>query len=334
MKIDNFIRIIDGTLQTSPSIDAFERVVFESGRTLRGDAFIDLHASRQAIQEAITKGAYAIVSTHAFEGTDDEIAWIHVSSIDQMLIRLLRYTITQKSLHLVDASTLHAAWLDAIQTSPKNIKRLKGTLSEHAIELLRAKENEWFCLSDSALCERIAPLALRIEKPLHVKPFVAKGLFLSSFWHQERYWVEHKIPPLFMAEFEALLSFCDAHHIAYSLENLAFTEHFYPQFVTPRLRKKEFGSSDKVLIFETSPHLLKTEILYLEHVLNPKHLCVCLPKGYITSFTCNAMMLHYETPEEIHLLRDMPFQCALVLGNKEAFEPLLTQTFTHQPTLF
>jgi len=334
MKIDNFIRIIDGTLQTSPSIDAFERVVFESGRTLRGDLFIDLYASAQAIHESIAKGAYAIVSTRSFEGVDDEIAWIQVSSIDAMLVKLLRYTVTQKSLHLVHASDLQATWLDAIQTSPKSIKRLKGTLSEHAIELLKAKENEWFCLSDNALCHNIAPLAFSIKKPLHVKPFVAKGLFLSSFWHQERYWNEYKIPPLFMVDFEALLAFCDEHTIAYTLENLAFTEHFYPQFVTPSLRKKEFGASDKVLIFETSAHLLEAEITYLEQTLNPKHLCLCLPKGYVSSFTCKALVLPYQTPEDLHILRDTPFQCALVVGNKDAFEPLLTQAFSHQPTLF
>lgn len=101
MKIDNLVRIIDGTLQTEPSIDAFERITFDASRVLRGDLFIDSNASLQACAEASSKGAYAIVSTLDFKGDDHELAWICVDTIEQALIKLLRYHVAEKTLQCV-----------------------------------------------------------------------------------------------------------------------------------------------------------------------------------------------------------------------------------------
>ena len=41
MKIENCVRIIDWVLQTTPSVDAFERLIGDAHRILRGDCFFD-----------------------------------------------------------------------------------------------------------------------------------------------------------------------------------------------------------------------------------------------------------------------------------------------------
>jgi len=152
-----------------------------------------------------------------------------------------------------------------IQT-PRTIKRLRNDLFAIVKTILGAKEDERFGLSNPALAQQIAPASKKVEITLHVKPTVmAKGLFLSSFWHNERYYADQKIPSLFVEELLCLLDFCDTHAIAYSLEHLGFCEHFYPQFITHALCKKEFGSSDKALIFEPLPALIPSLIAYLKN---------------------------------------------------------------------
>ena len=261
MRIDNCVRILDGILQNTPSIDSFERIVFESPRISRGDCFFDKDGSSEAIAQAIEKGAYAIITTHDFMGDDNEIAWIKVPEIQQALIKLLRYIIAQKSLMCISATPLQASFLKMVQKD-NAIKILKGSLYDYAIEIFKAKEEEIFCFYDATIISLIAPDAKKIE-PLASKPrVVAKGLFIASFSYQEYIWHEQKIPSLFVADFLGVLAFCDKHGITWEYENLFFSEHFYPQFITPSLRKKEFGSSEQVLIFETDESLLEKELIY------------------------------------------------------------------------
>ncbi|WP_041957019.1 hypothetical protein [Sulfurospirillum arsenophilum] len=334
MKIDNFVRIIDGKLRTTPPIDAFASIHLEASRISHGDLFIDTTASRELIHQALEKGAYAIVTTLSFANEDDECAWIEVTSIEQTLIKLLRYTITQKSLTIVLLSPIQEALLEMIQT-PKNIKRLRGNLFAIAKTVLNAKEEERFCLSDHSLAHQIAPVAHKVETSLHVKPtIIAKGLFLSSFWHQDRYFSEQKIPSLFVEELLCLLEFCDTHSIAYSLENLGFCEHFYPQFITHALCKKEFGSSDKALIFEPHASLLPALLAYMQTHIERSHIILALPKNFHRDIPYDGEILLFDTVDELSRLAQKSFQYALILGDKEAYESLFIKTFTTQPSLF
>ncbi|WP_333803553.1 hypothetical protein [Sulfurospirillum sp.] len=334
MKIDNFVRIIDGKLRTTPPIDAFATICLDVSRVSHGDLFIDTTASRDFIHQALEKGAYAIVTTLSFANEDDECAWIEVSSIEQILIKLLRYTITQKSLDITLLSPVQEALLEMIQT-PKNIKRLRGDLYAFARTLLGAKEEERFCLSDTILAAQIAPAANTVPLSLQVKPvIIAKGLFISSFCHHERYFAEQKIPSLFVEELLCLLEFCDAKGIMYSLEHLGFCEHFYPQFITHALCKKEFGSSDKALIFEPLASLLPAMLTSMQACIERAHILLCLPRSFQHTIPYDGEILRFDRIEELAVLSQKSFQYALILGDKEAFEPLFIKTFTTQLSLF
>ncbi len=333
MKIDNLVRIVDGVLQTTPSIDAYENVVFDCDRILRGDLFIDVTHSMDAIGTAIANGAYAILCEHSFEGNDSEIAWIYVTSVEHSLIKLLRYRVAQNGIEVIQASALHAAFLQRLHT-PSSIFFPKGDLYDVAKVLLKLSDGMAVCLEDASLCKHIAPTHSTIEKGLHGN-VSHKGLFLSSFWWKERYYSDIKLPILFWSECADVLHFCEMQSIPYSLETLVFTEHFYPQFVTPSLRKKEFGSSDHVLIFEPCMELLEREIESLQSMLPSQEWCVCLPENApLTNAMALPNCLTYTSVEELRLLFSQSFRYALILGERSAFEALLSEPFISQPTLF
>lgn len=337
MKIENFVRIIDGKLSTTPPIDAFGSICFEMARLSHGDLFIDTQASRESIHQALEKGAYAIVTILPFANEDEECAWIEVSSIEAMLIKLLRFTITQKSLTLLLLSPVQEAFLEMIQIAPKPLKRLKGDIVAITKTILSAKEEERFFLSDEHLTYHIAPLPERIEKSLHVKPMVIqKGLFLSSFIYKERFYADQKIPAIFVEEFIDLLHFCDTHTIAYTLDHLGFSEHFYPQYITHSLAKKEFGASDKVLIFEPSFSLLPLLCTYLASFLRSQHTLLCLPENLHYNFPFEGERLWFKTPNELLMeLSSKSFTYALIIASKELFDPLLPkESHPTQATLF
>jgi ferrochelatase len=333
MKIDNLVRIVDGVLQTTPSIDAFETIAFDCERVGRGDLFIDTTHSMDAIHTAIAKGAYAILSEHPFWGDDKEIAWMHVSSLEQSVIKLLRYRVAQNTLHVIHASPIHRAFLQLIHT-PSSIIFAQGTLFDVAKVILKLNHTTAVCLEDASLCVRIAPSHTTIEKSVSINAS-HKGLFLSSFWWKERYYNDVKLPMLFWSHFTDVLHLCEMQSIPYSLETLSFTEHFYPQFVTPSLRKKEFGSSDHVLIFEPCIELLEQEISTLQTVFPSQDWCVFLPKNVpFTKAIAPQNLFIYTSVEALRLLSSQSFRYALILGERSTFESLLSEPFISQPTLF
>ncbi len=335
MKIANFVRIIDGELRTSPPIDAFATIHLEASRVTHGDLFIDVNNAREQVHEALSRGAYAIVTSLHFHDEDEECAWIEVTSIEQALIKLLRYSITQKSIQLIVLSEIQEALFEMIQTPPKQYKRLRGDLYSMSKVLLNAKENECFYISNHFLANKIAPSAKSVTSVLHVKPIVAKGLFLSSFWHQDSYYSDQKIPSFFVEELLDLLRFCDEEKIAYTLEHLMFCEHFYPQFITHALCKKEFGTSDKVLIFEPSASLFTRALSYMKRHLDGQKLLVCIPQSNRNLFNNHEYeIFFFQDANELIGLNTMVFHYALILGDKESFEVLYPKLFTTQPTLF
>ena len=332
MKIDNLVRIVDGVLQTTPSIDAFEEMLFDSSKISRGDLFIDKDSSRLAIEEATLKGAYVILTLLDFQGNDDEIAWIKVDDMYLSIIKILRFLCTQKSLSLILASPLQASFLNAIQNE-KSIKVLDDSLHHIAKELFKARENEAFCLLDETIISSIFPTFERIEKALHVK-IKSKGLFISSFFDEEQYFHELRISALFVNELVGVMHFCEDKKISYSLETHLCVEHFYPQFITNNIRKKEFGMGEKVLIFEDNEALFKDELAYLQDQVKREHLLLCLPQNLSIDTSFDGEVFYFNEIDECDALSDKNFKYALIFSKKEYFETFLTRDFSTQPTLF
>jgi hypothetical protein len=336
MKIENFVRIIDGKLSTTPPIDAFGAICFEPSRVLHGDLFIDTTASREMIHQALEKGAYAIVTVLPFINEDEECAWIEVSTIEQTLIKLLRYTITQKSLNFLLLSPVQASLLEMIQATPKTMKHLKGELVHMTKTILLAKEEDSFFLSNASLAHSIAPVAHQIKTYVHVKPtLIQKGLFLSSFTYKERFYAEQKIPSLFVEALLCLLDFCDENAIAYTLEHLTFCEHFYPQYISQNFSKKEFGTSEKVLIFEPTFELLPSLLKAIQKAHQNPCVVLCLPESLHNNFPFDGEKLWYKDPSLLlSELKTRRFTYALIHGERELFEPLLFKNTTTQLSLF
>ncbi len=332
MRIDNLVRIVEGELQSSPLIDAFESIHFESSKINRGDLFIAYEASEDAIFTAIQRGAYAIISSENFNHNDTEIAWIKVPSITHAIIQILRFTCTQKTINFILASSVQEAFLLALQ-SEKKIKKLPSGLIELAKELVKAKPHSFFCLRDETLAFQLNPSTQHIEKSLHVNT-LPKGLFISTLSNETHFFHEVKIPSLFASDFLGVVEYFHAQHIAYSLDSFSPIAHFYPQFITSQLRKKEFGMGEKVLIFETDRTLLEEEISYLSQYTKGHETLLCIPKETPISFECPFNIVSFSVTVDLEILCTMSFKYALILGEREHFDAFLTRDFSTQHSLF
>jgi hypothetical protein len=100
--------------------------------------------------------------------------------------------------------------------------------------------------------------------------------------------------------------------------------------VDKSLHKKEFGMSERVLIFESDITFYKQELEYFQDILEYNKNIVFTPVDIDTKFT----KIIYNAPIDLEQLRDKEFKYVFILGSIADFENTLHKTDDKQMTLF
>ena len=72
----------------------------------------------------------------------------------------------------------------------------------------------------------------------------------------------------------------------------------------------------------------------MQTYIERSHIILVLPKNFHHDIPFEGEILLFDTVDELSFLAQKSFQYALILGDKEAYEPLFIKTFTTQPSLF
>jgi ferrochelatase len=314
MRIESLIRIIDGVLQNTPSIHFIENFQTNPQKIERGFAYLDISNSYEDMKIAVANGAYAIITNNFYTILDEEIAWIQTKDIQLAILKLSRFFVQEKRLKILKLPKLHFDLLNALHVK---IKFFKNSLYELFFQILNAKDETLFALKENEYSDIIMPSKSQIDKDLKPQKLFSKGLFLSSFVFEEKYYHEVKISSLFVPQLCQLLKCLETFKLEVHLENLNHFIHFYPQFVDKKLVKKEFGTSSCVLIFEPDEELFNQEMLYLQK-FSLEH----------TLFLQNGT-----NEEKLAKLQNAHFRYALLHSSFEDFGELLKESSNKQLTL-
>ena len=124
------------------------------------------------------------------------------------------------------------------------------------------------------------------------------------------------LSPFFIPYLEHLLFFYTFMRIPFQLKSFSKMGHFIPVFTNARLEVKEFGSSDRVVIFEPLLELIDEQIDFLREQASWSKILYILPETMKSSLTIGIdSILYYSYPEEIlTLLQTNSFHFALVAG--------------------
>ncbi len=261
MTFESFARLTGASLRNHPSVSSFERVVTEA----RGVRYKDLYIGDDPdeIAKALQNGAYAIVSTRDLPIEDPEIAWFRVEDLNETLIKLLRYSLLQKSLRLYYADPVLFAYLQRLCTQ-KEILFLTSDLAADYKKIDEAAPKSVLIGQERRLIERLSGNFETIPPhPQHDLKLLHHTLFRSTFLYRGRLYRQIKVPPLFLDTFMSALHFCERHGDSVEIEKLSFIEHFHPLFVSQNIHLRSYGSSDHVIVCEEHPDLIERACRYL-----------------------------------------------------------------------
>ena len=261
MSYENFARLTGAILLNKPFISAFENIETNPKKIKRGDLFIG--DNKEDIELALENEAYGVVSTTNMDILDEEIAWFKTSSLDEVLIKLLRFSLLDKNFRFVLVNSIEIEILKKI-ANRENLILLENNETESYKKIINADEETMFFSTDEVFLTQIYPDFEYLPTLENIFQKRDKSLFLSNFTHKNQNYKNIKISPLFLNHLEKIISFLETNNISYDIEKLSFTSHFHPIFVNRKLQLKTFGKSEHVLICESDKSLIKEELSYLK----------------------------------------------------------------------
>lgn len=334
MNLQNLTALVEGNLANSPSITSFEDVNFEAVKVKRGDLFVALH--HDDIEEAILNGAYGILFDKPTQISDQEIAWIKVKSVDNALLRLLRFHIMQKSPQVFYCDQISLKLASQIITS-RELLVLDKPLKEHMQELYQLQEKQFILFSKKITDEQLFIDAKPVSKVTKSgMTIVEQTLFETSFIYDDTYYERQLLSPFFIPYLESILQFFKQNSIGYQLRNFSPIDHFQAVFTNIHFQVKEFGKSENVLIFESDFELVKEQIHFLNKQANWAKIVYLVPASRVNELDENPNIYPYESSWDImHTLKNQKYHFALIAEqNAEILNDHVFDIGSEQPSLF
>ncbi|MBU1928072.1 hypothetical protein KKG77_03640 [bacterium] len=313
MRLENVLALTHAKLINKPFVNSFENIVFEAKAVKRGDLFLAFNEDE--IESAIFNGAYGIVFDKPVQMSDSEIAWIQVKSIEDALKRLLRFRLVEKEVTTYECNEIILKLSLGIITEP-NFIVLHSDIQTIS-KLLWNVEKKSTLLFCPEFCSRdlFTDIKTLSSTPAQSINIVEQTLFETSFIYDDIFYERQLLSPFFVPYLEELLHLLKTLKINYRLRKFTQIDHFQAVFTNKNFEQKEFGSSDKVLIFEKNAQLIVLEINFLQKNASWADIVYILPQELLEEFSAyNNVYAYKKTQDIFDILKTNKFHFALIAG--------------------
>ena len=329
MRLENVIALTYGKLVNSPFVSNFTNVVFKAKDVKRGDLFVAFDAHE--IEDAILNGAYGILFSKPAQISDSEIAWIKVNDIHDALKRLLRYKLIDKNITVYETNEITLQLALQIVTETSFIV-ISGKIEDFFQTLWKIEASTTLLFAPELTSRDIFTKTLTLPKnPKEHINIIEQTLFETSFIYDNIFYERQQLSPFFIPYLEPLLTLFKELKINYRLKKFIPLEHFETIFINKKLEIKEFGTSDRVLIFEKSIDFIESEIKYLEKEASWAKIIYIVPRSLTYKIPKSNSFFYKKKSDIMNLLEENYFHFAFIFGvNKE----ILNKKVANQISLF
>ena len=330
MRLENVLALTHGELVSTPFVSSFTTVTLDAKSVKRGDLFMAF--DEEGIEEAILNGAYGIVFCKPTQISDSEIAWIKVANLEDALARLLRFKLIDTNSQIYETNDIVIELALQIMTESSFVV-VSSSIKENFHKLWHLDAASVILYSPTLTDSNIFAKSIKLNNSHHEKiDIVEQTLFETSFIFDNTFYERQLISPFFMPYLETLLNLFKNLKINYRLKKFTPIEHFEAVFTNKKLEPKEFGTSDKVLIFEKNISLIEEEILFLQREATWAKIVYTLPSSHRhlgEMIADKESLIFYNYKDEIiSLLNKSHFHFALIVGVDKSIvnRPIANQT--------
>lgn len=308
MNIEDILNLTEGTLSNIPKIQAIDAATVYVSKVDQGDLFFS--SNQEEIDQAVKNGAFAIVyDDENILRTDEEIAWIKVSSIKLAAYKLIRYVTIKKETQFFHVAEHELTFLKMILTHKTNISFISNDWRKAFEQILNAHDS-LFVGTDKELMHLIKPDVQKLEK--EVEGYVVSDtLFKTTFKVGGFVYQEKDLIPFHLEYLLRVIHFCNENALPYDLERLKHSKHFTPVYIDTQLQTTHSSQSTQVAIFtdniadivEAREYIRRTNTWVKGIVITP-------PKTKVPGIDRPHW---YENEEEVrHILKNTLFNYAFI----------------------
>ena len=327
MRLQSLLTLVDGTLLNKPAITSFENISFSASKVKRGDLYVSV--SGNFFDEALHNGAYIILFDSDITVTDEEVAWVKVNSLNDALIKLIRYNMSEKNIKAFKIDKKEASLLNSFPTDNR-LFYLNSSIKKNAENLYKLDSNSIVVSTDENYLKRLFTQIQTVPKNKTPLKLISSGIFSISFIYQNVYYDKVQLSSFFTLSLQALVTLFEENQINFSLKQLGSSFCYQVQFVDRFLNQREFGKSEQALIFEQDASLAEEIFIYFKknapwaHVLGVFPYKLELPNS-----------LNYNKIDEISkILLNEHYEYAIIAGeNKSLLEHNSFNLKHKQPSL-
>jgi len=315
MRLENVLALTHGRLVNEPFVKLFDNIVFDSKAIKRGDLFIAFDESM--IEDAIFNGAYGVMFDKPTQITDNEIAWIKVSSCEDSLKKILRFILVEKDILVYKCDEIILKL--SLQTiTDQNFIIINGELKSIYKQLLNLDTHSTILfsptLSDETIFTNINEIPNILEKKIELKEHT---LFESSFIYENKFYERQQLSPFFIPYLDKLLNLYKILKINFKLKKFIPITNFEVNFINNNFELKDFGSTNKALIFEKNNEFINSEIRYLKENANWAKIICILPNSIKNENDENIFRYKHEN-EIIKILKKNDFNFAFIFSSNNS----------------
>jgi hypothetical protein len=330
MRLENVLALTNGSLVNEPFVSNFTTIVFESRAVKRGDLFIAFDES--TIEDAVLNGAYGIIFDKPTQISDSEIAWIKVQNCEDALKRLLRFKLIDKEIVVYECNEIILKLALQIMTEP-NFIALSGDIKSIFKSLWEVENSSIVLFSPTLVTKDLfTKIHTLSHNSLEKINIVEQTLFETSFIYENIFYERQLISPFFISYLELLFHLLKISNINFRLRKFTPIDHFEAVFTNKNFEIKEFGTSDKVLIFEKNSQLIQTQIKFLRKQAAWAKLLYIIPQIHNCKIINQySNIVTYKNKNEIMtILKAHEFHFALIAGVDKS---ILAKSLTRQVQL-
>ncbi|MDD2905448.1 MAG: hypothetical protein WBK95_11155 [Sulfurimonas sp.] len=313
MRLENVLALTNAKLINNPFVKSFENIIFEAKLVKRGDLFLAFDENE--IESAIFNGAYGIIFSKPVQMSDSEIAWIQVQSIEDALKRLLRFRLIEKEVTSYACNEIILKLALQVITEP-NFIVLNSDLRTLS-KILWNCEQKSTLLYCPTLCSSdiFTDIQQMPTNSLRKISIVEQTLFETSFIYDDIFYERQLLSPFFIPYLEELLALFQTLQVNYRLRKFTQIDHFQAVFTNKNFEIKEFGTSDKVLIFEQNADLATSEIIFLQENATWAKIICLIPNSMYEAFEKSSNIYTYTNEKDIFRILDQKkFHFAFIAG--------------------
>jgi ferrochelatase len=305
MRISSIVDIVGGKLINKPSISFITQINILARKVNDGDLFIANNTND--IQLAINNGAFAILYQGYTDVLDDEIAWIKVRNINNAMVKILRFILSNKNITSYYCDDVSYELFNIYKNYKKNLIILSNNIETDFDNLKIIPNSNTILISNCRkYIKLLQPNLSKFTVVKHkIKNHIKHSLFTTTFSYNNKLYYKISLPSVYTNHFLSVLDFFDS---VLDINKLKQLNYFSPIFINKELSIIDFGKSNRFIIANNSKKLISNELKFLKSMysyativiidyLNDEKLLID-----IKAYKYNALYIRGRTYEDIVIL--------------------------------